>query len=434
MMERTAPTTSRQAGTALGVLFVVSLFNYVDRSLLSILQVPIKADLGLSDAQLGALTGLSFAIFYATAALPIARLVDRWRRTWLMAAALAVWTTMTGLSGLATGFGMLVVLRIGVALGEAGSVPATHSLLADFFPFRWRGTVFAVWALASPIGIMLGVFAGGWLSEGLGWRMSFLVIGIAGWVMVPMLLLLREPPRGQFEPQAAGVAEAPPPVFEALRILWSLGSFRLLVAGTTLHAFAYTSLQNWLPPFYARVHGMPLAEVALWAALMIGLGAGAGSFLGGAVMDVLSRRDVRWYGWALSATMLLSAPLMLAQFFAPGPGLSIALGFVAMFMAAVYVGPVNAVAQSLVPPRMRGLTAAVLLLVPTVVGLGLGPLFTGVMSDIFASRFGMEEDSLRYALSLTLIATLVAAVFMLRMGNQLRHDLPQPAAAALLPA
>lgn len=408
--------------TALLTLFVVSLFNYMDRSLLSILQVPIKQDLGLTDAQLGALTGLSFALFYATAALPLARLVDRYRRTWLMAAALTAWTAMTALSGLATSFAMLVVCRIGVALGEAGSVPATHSLLSDLYPLRRRGSVFALWALASPLGVMLGVFAGGWLSEELGWRRSFVMVGLAGMLLTPVLLLMREPQRGRFD-AAPQTDLRPPPLGVALRDLARRRSFRLLVIGVTLQTFAYTAVLNWSPPFLARVHQLPLGEVALWSSLIIGLGGGGGAFAGGTIVDLLARRDRRWYGWAPAAAMLLSVPFALAQFLAPDAASAIAIGFVAAFLAGFYVAPVNATAQSMVSPAIRGLTSAILLLVPTIFGVGLGPFLTGLGSDVLATRLALGDEALRYALCLAVAPSIPAGLCLLAMARTIRADL-----------
>jgi predicted MFS family arabinose efflux permease len=418
--------TTGHSGVALGVLFVVSLFNYVDRSLLSILQVPIKQELGLSDAQLGALTGLSFALFYATAALPLARLVDRYRRIWLMAAALTVWTAMTALSGFATSFAVLVVCRIGVALGEAGSVPATHSLLSDYFPLKRRGSAFALWALASPAGMMLGVFLGGWLSEDLGWRRAFMAIGIAGLFLVPVLLLVREPARGRFEGAADGFEFKPPPFGQALGALASLRSFRLLVLGATLQTFAYMSFLNWCPPFLSRVHHLPLSEVALWSALIIGLGGGSGAFAGGVIVDLLARRDVRWYGWAPAISILLSVPFAVTQLLTPSVEASISLGFLTAFLAGSYVAPVNVTAQSMVSPAVRGLTSAILLLVPTIFGLGLGPFLTGLASDTLAARYGLGDQALRYAITLAFLPSIAAGACLIAMARSIGADLFKP--------
>jgi MFS family permease len=403
--------------TGLIVLFVVSLFNFIDRSLISILQVPIKRDLGLFDGQLGAVTGLSFALFYATAALPIARLVDRARRTTIMAAALVVWTLMTALTSLVNSFSALVAFRVGVALGEAGTAPATQSLLSDLFPAHRRGTVLAIWVLASPTGAMLGLVGGGWLNHVLGWRASFALMGIAGLIWVPMLLLLPEPRRGQLDPPALAALATPPSIVQAARVLWRTVSFRLMIVATTLQTFTYSALTNWLAPFFARVHHLPLASVALRAALVIGLGGGLGMLAGGIHVDRLGRRDARWRGWLPAGATLVGAPFAVACLLEPSTRGSVAMGFVALFFASAYVAPVNALAQSLVTPRKRGFTAAVLLLVPTIFGVGLGPFLTGLASDAFAVGFAGANTSLRYAILVALLPSLFGGLLVWVLGN-----------------
>jgi predicted MFS family arabinose efflux permease len=410
----------------------VSLVNYVDRSLVSILQVPIKADLALSDAQLGAVTGLSFAIFYSVAGLPIARLVDRGNRKVLMACALGVWTTMTALTGVASGFATLVALRIGVAVGEAGSVPATQSLLSDYFPLNRRGTALAAWALASPAGMMLGVFTGGWLASQIGWRTTFGIVGLVGLTLAPVLLLvMKEPPRGQFDPQTTA-DRAAPTLPRAIGLLWGSRTFRLLVAGTTLQTFWYAALTNWLPPFLSRVHHLPLSAVGLWAALVVGLGGGSGALLGGIAADAAGRRDVRWYGWIPGLTSILAVPFGAAMLLAPTTGLAIAFGFAALFFSNAFVAPVNATAQALVPPTMRGFTAAVLIVVPTILGVGLGPFLTGMASDHLSALLAAPETALRDALLLALAASLFGGLLLLGMARGLAAQLtPNGAAGAV---
>lgn len=407
---------------ALGLLFVVSLFNYLDRALLSVLQVPIKRDLALTDAQLGSLTGLSFALFYATAAVPLARLVDRVRRTWLIAASLVVWTSMTALSALASSFLMLVICRIGVALGEAGSVPATHSLLSDYFPRSRRGTVFSVWAVASPLGAMLGIALAGKLSADFGWRTSFAVIGILGFVLVPFLLAQREPLRGQFD-VISERSNSTLSLAASLRVLWNIGSFRVLVLATSLHTFTYTAIMNWTPAFLARVHELALVEVAAWSSLMIGGGGAVGALCGGIAVDLLARRDLRWYGWAPGIAALVVVPAGLVQYFSSNLLISLSSGFLSILSAGFFIAPVNALAQSMVTSNMRGLTSAVLLVVPTIFGLGLGPFLTGVASDIIASRFAAANESLRYAMALALCGSALGCTLYLYMAKRLRMDL-----------
>lgn len=394
--------------TMLIMLGLVSMFNYIDRTVLSILQEPIKRELGLSDGQLGLLTGLAFALFYATLSLPIARLADRYNRRNIIAASLATWSGMTALSGLATGFGSLVAFRIGVALGEAGSVPASHSIIADYYPPEKRVTALALWGLALPAGIMLGYASGGWLASALGWRMAMGVIGIAGLLLAPaVILLVKEPARtGLHGMPAAGEA---PPLGSALGTLWRLRTYRYMLAGTTLHAFAQYAMMSWSAPFYMRVHQMPLAEVASWLALMNGIGGGIGIYLGGWLSDAIARRRIAGRVWTSAAATMLMVPFALGQFLAPSAGVSIACGFVATTLMFCYYGPIVGVPQSIVPPRMRALTSAVTLLIFNLFGLGLGPAMVGFVSDQLASNPAMQDTSLRYALASVLLFSLVGA-------------------------
>lgn len=406
---------------ALWVLFAVALFNYLDRSLLSILQIPIKEELGLSDTELGALTGFSFAILYAGAALPVAMIVDRQSRTRLLAGGLALWTSLTALTGFATGFLTLAILRMGVALGESVSVPATHSLLSDHYPIERRGRAFSTWAVASPLGVTIGIALGGWMGAELGWRMSFLVIGVAGFLIIPGLFFLREPRRGRFEtaphqgPAAYGLGEG-------IGTLWAKPAFRMLVIGTTLHSFSYQALVMWLPPFLARSHGLEMTEIAWWSALMIGVGGGIGALAGGNILDLLIRRDMRWYAWAPGIAFALFIPFAVLLFTVTHEPLVLACGLMTLMLVSFYIAPVNALAQSMVPSQLRGLTAAVLLILPTIFGVGLGPLLTGVMSDWLVAGGVAEEAALRYALIASLVGSLAAVLCFLGLGRALGSD------------
>lgn len=393
--------------TMLVVLGLVSMFNYIDRTVLSVLQEPIKRELGLSDGQLGLLTGLAFALFYATLSVPIARIADRFNRRNIIAASLATWSGMTALSGLATGFGSLVAFRIGVALGEAGSVPASHSIIADYYPPEKRVTALALWGLALPAGIMLGYASGGWIAAALGWRLAFGVIGVAGLALAPLVLLLvREPARTGSG--LSGKAEQAPPLGEALRFLWRLRTYRYMLIGTTLHAFAQYAMMSWSAPFYMRVHHMPLAEVASWLALMNGVGGGIGIYLGGRLSDAAGSRNPAGRVWVSAVAMLLMVPVALVQFLIPSLTASLAFGFLATMLMFFYYGPIIGVPQSVVPPGIRALTSAVTLLVFNLFGLGLGPAVTGFLSDHLAAS-GMQDTSLRYALAAVVLFSLAGA-------------------------
>ena len=425
-MRKSAPSepSLRYSWFALAILFVLALSNYLDRTILSIMQVALKKDLGLTDTQLGTLTGLSFAIFYTTLALPIARIADRVARKYVLAGALTVWTLMTAASSLAGGYLSLLACRIGVAAGEAGCVPATHSLISDYFPRHRRATAMAIWGLALPLGGMLGFAVGGQLTAAVGWRRAFLLVGLAGLLIVPVLLIfLREPIRGRFDggrPDADGPRRT---TAASLRLLWNLRSYRYLVIGEALQAWAQNGMMSWNAPFYSRLHHMPLAELATWLALITGLGGAVGTFLGGALAERMAKRDVRWYMRVPAIAAFLTVPFALGQYFVGDVYLSLILAIVPAIMVNVYMAPGNAVSQSLVPADMRAFTSAVFVLVVSIGGLGLGPTVVGALSDLFADRFGMGETSLRYALPTVVLPALAAAALFWRSSLHLREEM-----------
>ena len=404
------------------LLFVVSVLSYVDRTILSILQVPIKRELGLSDAQLGALTGLSFALFYATLAVPIAGLADRTVRKRVVAASLAIWSAMTALIGLASGFVSLALLRMGVAIGEAGSIPASQSIIADIYPPAARATAFSLLGLSLPVGLMLGYGGAGALEQQLGWRGAFAVIGVSGLVLAPLLLwTIREPVRGRFDPLPLTGAQAPT-VGQALRFLWQLRSLRCLFAASALHTFAWCAVNTWNAPFYVRVHGMSLGEVAAALALMNGFGSAIGMLAGGCLSDYVGRRAPHGRLWVVVAALLVMVPCALGQYLVSSATLSLALGSVTLTLMLVYYGPTVAATQAPVPGNMRALASAMLLLVSNLFGLGLGPLATGYASDLLVAHYGMASDSLRYAISLAVLFSLGAALLFARASSHLARE------------
>ena len=407
---------------ALGVLILVALFNYIDRQSLAILQLPIKRELGLSDTQLGALTGLSFALLYSTLALPVARLADRASRKWVIGLALAVWSAMTAASGLATGFALLVACRMGVALGEAGCVPATHALIADYFPRDRRATAIAVWSLSLPLGTMLGFLAGGCLGEAMGWRDAFFVLGGGGLVLVPLVLLtLREPVRGATD-QVAAIPVAPP-FRMAVLTLWRLKAFRHAAWAGALLSYAMYAMLNWNAAYYSRAFGVPTHWIAGYMALATGLGGGTGIYLAGALADRLGRRDPRWYMWVPGIAAGATGPLMLVQYLVPSLGVSLAVGALTATLVNSFLPPLVATAQSLVGAGLRAFTSSVLVLVVNIVGLGLGPLVTGAISDKLIGAYGMQANSLRYAIAAAALATLWSAWHFRRAAAYLPSEM-----------
>lgn len=411
----------------LAMLFVVALFNYIDRSIVSILQEPLKADLGLSDTQLGALTGLSFAILYTTMALPIARLADVWNRKKLIAAALAIWSAATAACGLANNFATLVTLRMGVAFGEAGCVPASHSMIADYYPLRQRATALALWGLSNPFGTMLGFAAGGWITQALSWREAFLLFGIAGVALAPLVLTMKEPARGRFDEPGDGRVQVP--LREALGILWGSRAFRFLAAGGAAHAFVVFAAHNWNAPFFGRVHQMPIGQVALFLALAIGLGGGLGQFVGGWLADRLGRADRRWYMWLPALCSALLLPVSIGVYLVDDTATSMVLGVLQAVLLNVWFAPIVATAQMLVTARMRAFTSAMLVLIVNVLGLSLGPLMTGMISDALQPSFGV--DALRYAILTSMGMCVVAGACFFRSGQHLVRELGAGEASAV---
>lgn len=408
---------------ALGLLCAVYIINFVDRQVLAILQEPIKQDLGLSDLQLGLLTGTGFGLFYATLGIPIARLADRVSRKWVIAVCLTIWSGMTALCGYATGFASLLIFRIGVGVGEAGGSPPAHSMISDYFPPARRATALGVFSLGVPFGILVGFLSGGWLSEVVGWRLAFLVVGLPGVVLAGIVALtLREPGRGVWDGvRASHATTAGPRVGEVMAHLWRLRSFRHVALASALYAFAGYSATNWMPPFLARSHGMEQGAIGTSLALIIGIGGGLGIYLGGVLADRLGARDplacVRVPMWAV----ILAFPLGFVIYLTDDTTLALGLFTVPAFLGLMYQAPAFAVTQSLATPKSRATAAAVLLFIINIIGLALGPAVTGAISDALQPRFG--DDSVRYALLIVSGALLWSGLHFHLASRTLHADL-----------
>jgi predicted MFS family arabinose efflux permease len=403
------------AKLSLATIFLVSMFSYVDRSLLSVLQVPIKRDLGLSDGQIGALAGLSFALIYSTIGIPLSWLADRVSRTRLMAAALAIWSLMTALSGTAASFAVLVMLRMGLALGESACVPTGVSLNSDLFPREKRGLPMAVFASAVPLGTMVGLAGAGWLAEAIGWRHTFFLVGLSGLLLIPLLLSMREPERGRFD---TGVASPEPlPFRKALRVALGTPGLRYVLAGNACQAFTYSAIGTWSAPFYSRSFGMSLAEIGSVLGLLFGLIGGSATLLGGFVSDRLCRRDSAWYGWFPALCVVMVVPLTFGQLLAHSAVISIAFGAAAAFFLNIYIAPVIVAAQAFALPQTRALTASLMAFVGSTIGSGLGPFATGVLSDRLTGA-GFGPQALPLAIMASLAGALAAGFFFVRVAKQ----------------
>ncbi len=412
----------------LALLFCVAVLNMLDRQILGMLVVPIKAEFGVSDTAMGMLTGPSFALFYALAGIPIARWADRGVRRSIISIGLLVWSGLTLASGWVSGFGQLVAARLGVGVGEAAGTPPSHALISDYFPPDRRAFALAVFTVGASTGVALAHLVGGWVSEHWGWRMVFVVAGVPG-VLLALLIrgTVREPPRGRFD----GVSHAPEGEGwrEAIRVLMRMPSYRHLVASASLHSFAFSGSMIWYPAFLTRVHDLAQSEVGITLALYSSLPTGVGIFLGGILTDRLARRDVRWLQGYAGITMLAFAPFALGFLFLPGRALAFGSLAIAAFMMGTSTPGIHVTTQALAPARMRSLASAINLLLLSLVGAGLGPLAVGVLNDVLEPRFGPE--AVRYTLSLVALTAVWSAVHNALSARHLRADLEAEARRAV---
>ena len=405
---------------ALGVLVVVYTFNFIDRQILSILLEPIKQDLGLSDSALGMLTGFAFALFYATLGIPIARFADRSNRRNLIAWALAIWSSMTAVSGLAQNFWHLLLARIGVGVGEAGCSPPAHSMLADYFPTENRATALGIYSLGIPFGILFGFIAGGWLNEFFGWRVAFFIVGVPGLLLAILVrFTLREPPRGMAEGRVAD--EEQPTIMETFRFLWSKRSFRHMAVGGGLTAFVGYGVITWVPSFLIRSYGMNTGDVGTYLGLILGIPGGIGIALGGYLADRYGARDTRWYLWIVSVALIASTPLFFGVYLSNTAFASLMFLILPILLGNFYQATTFSQTQGLVSLRMRSVAAAVLLFILNMIGLGAGPQAVGILSDVLQPSYG--DESLRYALLILSTVQIWAAYHYYQAGKSLKDDL-----------
>ncbi|MDP4639970.1 MAG: MFS transporter [Pseudomonadales bacterium] len=405
---------------ALSVLVVVYTFNFIDRQILSILMEPIKADLGLSDTQLGLLTGFAFALFYATLGIPIARLADKGNRRNLIAGALTIWSAMTAMSGLAQNFWHLLIARIGVGIGEAGCSPPAHSIISDYYPAEKRATALGIYSLGIPVGILFGFLAGGWLNQFFGWRVAFFVVGVPGIILAILVKLsLREPIRGMSEGRADTAPH--PTVKETFTFLWSKRSFRHLAFGGGLTAFVGYGVVTWVPSFLIRSYGMQTGEVGTYLGLILGIPGGIGIVLGGWMADRYGSRDTRWYLWIVTVALLLGVPFSLGIYLTDSAGMALLFLCIPVLLGNFYQATTFSQTQGLVPLRMRAVAAAVLLFILNIIGLGAGPQAIGLLSDFLEPSYGQE--SLRYSLLILSFVNVWAAYHYYLAGKYLKQDL-----------
>lgn len=375
-----------------GTLSIVYTFNFLDRQLMSILQESIRAELHLTDTQLGMVTGLAFALVYTTVGIPVAWLADRTNRVRIITAACAIWSLASAACGLATGFPSLALARLGVGFGEAGGSPPAFSLIADYFPAHRRGGALAVYALGVPLGTMVGSGLGAAIDKAYGWRAAFFAVGAPGVLLALFVLaVVREPVR-----ESAAAPGPSPPLSRTLALFVRDPVMMLTALAAGLSAFAGYGTLNWAPSFLIRVKHMHRDELALYYSLMAGSTGALGTYMSGWLIDRLRGLSPRAYALVPLAAYVASAPFFALFVWAPTWPLSLACLAVPALLMNMYLAPALTVIQNRAPADQRSAASAILLFILNLIGLGGGPVFVGRMADILKPAYG--ERSLQMAL------------------------------------
>ena len=414
-MNRNGAAIRSGSGVVLALLLIAYIFNFLDRQILGILAGPIIKDLQLTDTEFGLLSGPPFAVLYALLGVPFALLADRTSRSRVIAAALAAWSAFTALCGVATSFWQLFIFRMGVGVGEAGGVAPSYALIADYFPPARRARALAIFSLGIPIGLAAGTLIGAYLAHWISWRAAFIAMGVAGILLAPvMLVFVRDIPR----PRTGNQATVPPS--RAFRIIARKPTFWLMAAAASCSSLAGYGLAVWTPSILERSFGFGLLERGHFLASIFLIGGTAGVFAGGWFADQLGQGDRSWYARLPAIAWLITAPTFVVGFLTPDPWLAWVVLLIPNALNILWLGPVATAVQHLVAQPMRATASGSFLLINNLIGLGVGPLLIGLLSDQFSNRFGAE--ALRYAAVSVVSFYLVAAFLMFFAIKRLRND------------
>lgn len=413
-------TKDRYKWVVLAVLTIVYVFSFIDRQILVILQEPIKAELGLSDTQLGLLTGLTFAALYIILGIPIARLADKGNRKNIIVISLAFWSLMTAFSGASKNFLQLFLSRMGVGIGEAGGSPPAHSIISDYFPPKQRATALSIYSSGIYIGILLGFIIGGLIAQSYGWRVAFYSLGIPGVLFsLVVYFVVKEPIKGRLD--TVNLTGVNPSLTEVIKTLTGKKTFIYLALATGFITFGSYGFGNFSASFLARTHQVDVGTAGIVLGLLLGIGGMIGTFFGGYLADKLSKRDIRWYFWL---PILVSLPgfffyyLVLFSHSLPW----VYFGILMMTICgSSFLGPAIAVTHSLVNAKMRAFTSAILFFIMNLLGLGMGPLTIGILSDYLQPEYGVL--SLRWALCITFLTGLVGLSLYYLASKSYKSDL-----------
>ena len=402
------------------VLATINLLCFVDRLMLSVLLEPIKKDLGLSDVQLGLMTGVAFALFYATVGIPVARLADRKSRVMIVSIATALWSLMTVMTGFANSFTQMLLARFGVGVGEAGCLPPGHSLLSDYYPPQRRAFAIGMFMLGGGVGTMLGQILAGVIGAKYGWRWAFFVLGAPGLIVALVTILsVREPPKGRFEGQSK-VDVKLNNFRSAVTTLFGRRTYVHILIAYALSNFALYGLMNWLPTFFVRSYGLSLSEVGMAVGLACGGGAMVGMALGSVLAPKLVARDRRWETWMPAISHGLCLPLFLSMLSVQSLTAALVIGFFAMLSATFGIGAGLSCVQSCAEPNLRATAMSLVMFCSALIGMGGGPLVVGVLSDQFTPIW--LDSGLRVALVAPALVFAWATLHFTLAGRSLLND------------
>lgn len=402
------------------VLFLVGTSNYVDRNIISVLLEPIKEEFQISDTMLGLLSGISFAMFYATLGIPVARWADRGDRRFIITLSLAIWSAMTAACGLAHNFWQLALARIGVGAGEAGAIPPAQSLIADYFPPEDRSKALGVFLLCSKAGYVIGLIFGGWVAHYYGWRAAFFVVGLPGLLLALMTRFFLKEPRHHAKFSLRNSKQES--IFTTFSNLFKKPSYKNIVCSITIYFFIAYGALIFKTSFLIRTHGLNVAEAGAIVGAMSAIGALVGNIGSGIVTDRLAKRDIAWTarlpGWGL----ILAFPIFVAAFMAPTVALTAGAFLVANVVLNGVVPPMFSALHAVCGSVRRAMAVAIVFFFANLIGLGSGPVVAGLLSDWLAQSFG-PENGLRYALMIIMVTFIPSALFMLRAAKTLHADL-----------
>ena len=405
----------------LALLTIIYALNFLDRTIFNVLIEPIKKEFALSDTTMGLIAGFGFVLFYSLLGIPIARLADRISRRNIVAAALAFWSAMTFLCGIAQSVATLTLARIGVGIGESAGTPASQSLISDLFDKNDRPRALGIYAIGTYLGVFLGYFIGGWVNQHYGWRTAFFTAGLPGIALAGVLWLTVAEPR-RSAPVDHPLRDAWRPT---LGFLISQKTFLIVLVGFCLTTYTNYATSAWIPPFLARVHHLSSVEIGTYAGTFKGLFGMAGTLAGGLVVARIGRRDDRWKLWAPAITSGLAGPVFAVCLLTPDFTTMVAALALTSFLVGFHLGPIFAIAQTVARPNMRALASAIILLTATCFGQGLGPLGVGIINDMLAGSSGAY--AVRYSLLSASLTTMLGALFFLWAAQTIRADIARAA-------